>query len=236
MDDPVEVWSCPLDVPEASWRALTGGLPADERAEAGQRRDELDRRRFLAARGWRRRVLATQLNCEPADVPILIDDRGKPHVHPGHAEGGRLRFSASRSAERCLIACSWGMEVGVDIEAVDPSTDVSRFAAALFHRQASSGRWRRCRRRSAPRRCLSAGRARRPTSRGRGMGWTSRRARSRCGRATSVRSRSAGGGCTRCRSSRASPPPSRVRVRPIGRRQVRVRRIGVDYHFSRNDD
>jgi 4'-phosphopantetheinyl transferase len=132
MDDPVEVWSCPLDVPEASWRALTDGLPADERAEAGQRRDELDRRRFLAARGWRRRVLAAQLGCEPADVPIVVDDRGKPQVHSGHADGGRLRFSASRSGELCLIACSWAMEVGVDIEAVDPRTDVSRFAARFL--------------------------------------------------------------------------------------------------------
>ncbi len=130
MDAPIEVWSCPLDVRDDVWRALTDGLAAAELQEGARRRDELDRRRFLAARGWRRGVLAAQLGCHPTEVPIVVDDRGKPHLRDGGP--GRLRFSASRSGGVCLVACSQSMEVGVDIEVIDPRTEVGRFARRFF--------------------------------------------------------------------------------------------------------
>jgi 4'-phosphopantetheinyl transferase len=126
----VSVWSCPLDLPDRAWRRLSAVLPPAECREAEQRPDPLDRRRFTAARAWRRRVLADELGCDPAAVPITIDPGGKPRLTGGPS--AELRFSASRSAGLALVACSWEMEVGVDIEAVDPGTDVERFAARFF--------------------------------------------------------------------------------------------------------
>jgi 4'-phosphopantetheinyl transferase len=122
MDAPIDVWSCPLDVPDDVWRALTDGLAAGELEEGAQRRDELDRRRFLAARGWRRRVLAAQLGCHPTEVPLVVDGRGKPHLGKGGA--GRLRVSAARSGAVCRVGGRWPIEVGVDVEAIDPPTEV----------------------------------------------------------------------------------------------------------------
>lgn len=129
-DAPVVVWSCPLDLPEPAWRELTASLPAAECREAEQRRDARDRRRFLAARGWRRRLLGGQLGCEAREVPIVVDERGKPGL--AGSELASLRFSAARSAGLALVACSRRMDVGVDVEALDPATDVERFAARFL--------------------------------------------------------------------------------------------------------
>ena len=121
------VWSCPLDLCEPAWVELVAGLAPAERRDAERRADPLDRRRLLAARGWRRHLLAAELECDPGEVPIVVDRRGKPRI--GGARDAELRFNASRSRELTLVALSRRMEVGVDVEAVDPATDVERFAA-----------------------------------------------------------------------------------------------------------
>ncbi len=130
MDVPVVVWSCPLDLSEPAWLELVACLAATDRRDAEQRTDPLDRRRLLAARAWRRRLLARELGCDPREVPIVVDGRGKPRV-AGSADVG-LRFSASRSRDLTLVALSRRIEVGVDLEAVDPATDVDRFAARFL--------------------------------------------------------------------------------------------------------
>jgi 4'-phosphopantetheinyl transferase len=130
LDVPVVVWSCPLDLSEPAWVELVAGVAPAERRDAERRADPLDRRRLLAARGWRRRLLAAELGCDPGEVPIVVDGRGKPRIAGGR--DAELRFSASRSRELTLVALSRRMEVGVDVEAVDPATDVERFAARFL--------------------------------------------------------------------------------------------------------
>jgi 4'-phosphopantetheinyl transferase len=130
LDVAVVVWSCPLDLSEPVWTELVACVAPAERRDAEQRADPLDRRRLLAARGWRRRLLAAELECDPGEVPIAVDARGKPRI--AGARDAELRFSASRSRELTLVALSRRMEVGVDVEAVDPATDVERFAARFL--------------------------------------------------------------------------------------------------------
>jgi 4'-phosphopantetheinyl transferase len=127
MDGAVGVWWCPLDVDEACWRALTDVLAEEEREEGEQRREATDRRRFLAARGWRRHLLARELQAAPGELRISTRPGGKPFL-----ADSRLAFSAARSGELCMIVCSWEMEVGADLEAIDPRTDVARFARRFF--------------------------------------------------------------------------------------------------------
>jgi 4'-phosphopantetheinyl transferase len=127
---PVVVWSCPLDLSEPAWLELVACLAPAERRDAAQRTDALDRRRLLAARGWRRHLLAGELGSDPRELPIVVDGRGKPRL-AGSPED-ELRFSASRSRNLTLVALSRRMEVGVDVEVVDPATDVERFAARFL--------------------------------------------------------------------------------------------------------
>jgi len=106
---------------------LIACLSAQERDRAARFHRPLDGRRFLAARGWLRHVLAGALGCSPTDAPIVQSDGGKPRL-----SGSDLRFNASRSAGAALYATSWEMEVGVDIEAVVPMADLDAVAARFF--------------------------------------------------------------------------------------------------------
>jgi 4'-phosphopantetheinyl transferase len=130
VDVPVIVWSCSLDLPESAWLELVACLVPAERSDAEQRIDRLDRRRLLAARAWRRHLLATELRCDPNDVVITVDEGGKPRI--ADSRNAELRFSTSRSRDLTLVALSRRMEVGVDVEAVDPAADVERFAARFL--------------------------------------------------------------------------------------------------------
>lgn len=127
---PVVVWCCPLDLPEPVLLGLLACLPAAERSGVELPAQSLDRRRLLTARAWRRRLLAAELGCDPGEVTIVVDGRGKPRL--AGARDGELRFNASRSRDRTLVGLSRRMEVGVDLEAVDPAIDVERFAARFL--------------------------------------------------------------------------------------------------------
>lgn len=62
----------------------------------------LDRDRFLAARGWLRRLLASQLLCAPGQVRMVTRDGAKPGL-----ASSDLRCNAARSAGLALYATSW---------------------------------------------------------------------------------------------------------------------------------
>ncbi len=102
-------------------------LTAEERERVRRFHRPLDGRRFLAARGWLRHALASELRCAPRDVQIVQRDGGKPRI-----EGADLHFNASRSAGTALYATSWEMEVGVDIEAIVAAPDLDAVAARFF--------------------------------------------------------------------------------------------------------
>lgn len=119
-------WS-PLDVSPAELDRLTSIVSREERHRADRLRSPLDRKRFLAARGQLRLLLADQLSCSPGEVPIVTGQGGKPGL-----QGTDLRFNASRSSGTALFAISWETDVGVDIEAVRQTTDVVDVAARFF--------------------------------------------------------------------------------------------------------
>jgi 4'-phosphopantetheinyl transferase len=125
----VAVWWAPLELAGPALRTVTSCLSAEERRHASRLHRPRDRMRFEAARGWRRRLLARQLGCAPADVAIVTDDRGKPRV-----ADRKLRFSAARSGAIAVYATSWDMDVGVDVEAIRPIGELRGIAARFFTR------------------------------------------------------------------------------------------------------
>jgi 4'-phosphopantetheinyl transferase len=117
---------------ELYWARLDAPAPRDavtpaERERAARFRHPADRDRFLAARAWRRQLLAAELDCAPQDVPIVAEPGGKPRV-----EGSELCFSASRSAGSALFAVSWTGDVGVDVEAQRSDVDIEGIARRFF--------------------------------------------------------------------------------------------------------
>jgi 4'-phosphopantetheinyl transferase len=117
----------PLDISATALRGLSSCVSPEERQRADLFRRPLDRARFLAARGWLRRLLASQLLCAPGEVPIVTGDSGKPMLACSD-----LCFSAARSAGIALYAMSWTMDVGVDVEAIRATADMDAIAARFF--------------------------------------------------------------------------------------------------------
>jgi 4'-phosphopantetheinyl transferase len=123
----VSLWWVPLAVSRAELERLSSHLSVDERARAAALRRSCDRDRFVAAHGWLRQLLAAELGCGPANVPIQMAAGGKPEV-----AGSDLCFNAARSHDLAVFAITRGTEVGVDVEAVGPDADIDRVAALFF--------------------------------------------------------------------------------------------------------
>jgi 4'-phosphopantetheinyl transferase len=125
----LSLWWAPLDISASALRGLAACLSLEERQRADRFHHPLDRGRFLAARGWLRRLLASQLLCAPGEVRLVTGDCGKPRLTRSD-----LCFSAARSAGIALYATSWRMEVGVDVEAIRATADIEGIAARFFSR------------------------------------------------------------------------------------------------------
>lgn len=127
---PVDVvlWRAPLDVPAAAQAAMAQTLTASERRRAGSLRCEVDRRRFVAGRGWLRRLLADQLDCEPADVALATGEHGKPEL----TGGSGWEFNVSRSDGLALYAVARGVRVGVDLERIRADWDIGAIVGRFF--------------------------------------------------------------------------------------------------------
>ena len=87
-------------------------------------------------------------------------DTGKPEV-----AGSDLCFSTSSSHDLALYAISMSTEVGVDVEAVRPRTDLERLAARFFTAAERCSRSRPCQPASGKRRAFRPGCVRRHTAR-----------------------------------------------------------------------
>jgi 4'-phosphopantetheinyl transferase len=104
-----------LAVPPLELEALWLVLPGAERDQVDRFLTEEARRRFVVRRAMRRRILAFHLGCAPEEVRVAETACGQPYLfHPPRSPG--LCFSASHSAESCLVALAWGRRIGVDIE------------------------------------------------------------------------------------------------------------------------
>lgn len=125
--DGVALWWAPLDTASFAEPDVAACLSPEERQRADRFHRALDRRRFLAARGWLRHLLASQLGCAPGEIRLITGDRGKPSL-----VDSELWFSVARTASTALYATSLTMDVGVDVEAIRATVDVKGMAAKFM--------------------------------------------------------------------------------------------------------
>jgi 4'-phosphopantetheinyl transferase len=119
-----------LDAPPVPLSTLDGWLSPDERERAGRFRFEIDRCRYVAARGILRSLLASQVDVPPSGLSIDLDPFGKPRL--GACHGSDLRFNVSHTAGRALYAFASRRELGVDAEVVRPIPDMDSLARQVF--------------------------------------------------------------------------------------------------------
>jgi phosphopantetheinyl transferase len=133
MTGPHDVSVVLLDLDSSEAADDPAGLPAEDLALAAHITDAVRRRRFLAARGKARLLLAEIIGGTPAEVPIRRGRNGKPQV-----EGGLVHFSVSTRDAMCALATSLTQPVGVKIARVPRQTPLPVFKQILPPRARSA--------------------------------------------------------------------------------------------------
>lgn len=110
---------------EGDTAQLADVLDAEERVRAARFKFDRDRRRFVVRRAKLRHLLGRLTGRDPRALCFTYNAQGKPMLARGP------HFSLSHSGERMLVALG-EVEVGADIEAIDPQVECARIAAELF--------------------------------------------------------------------------------------------------------
>ena len=117
VEDPVEIFTFSLACDENSRQELYRLLSDDEKRRAAAFRFDKHRNRFITGRARIRQILATRLDCRPADIAFELNRYGKPSLgKPASREP--LHFNASSSSSLGAIALVADTEIGLDIEKI----------------------------------------------------------------------------------------------------------------------
>jgi 4'-phosphopantetheinyl transferase len=106
-----------LDPGPIEFRKLELVLSGEERLRASGFVTELLRRRWTAAHGALRVILAEYVGIPPGSVPLTTDDRGKPKFA---GTDPVLSFNLSHTGHLALVAVTAEGWVGVDAEIIRP--------------------------------------------------------------------------------------------------------------------
>jgi 4'-phosphopantetheinyl transferase len=130
--DDVHIWVANSDALLPEPELLSDELSSDEVAHSRHLKFEADRRRFLATRLLRRRVLAEYLGDGPGKLTFRYGARGKPELASGLP--GVLSFNESESDGLAVVAVARRRSLGVDIERIrlvpEAASIVSGFGSA----------------------------------------------------------------------------------------------------------
>jgi 4'-phosphopantetheinyl transferase len=110
----VHVWVETTDGLLPSSDSLIDELSSGELGESRRFRFEVHRRRFLATRLFRRRVLADYLGIRPKELAFTYGAKGKPALASELASD--VSFNDAEADGLAVIAVAWGRSVGVDVE------------------------------------------------------------------------------------------------------------------------
>ena len=118
----VDLWPVGLRPDPSAQAGLEKLLSPAELARANRFHFTKDRQAYIAAHGALRTILASYLDCGPAEIDFASGTNGKPAV-------AGIQFNLSHSADLGVVAVTPDRELGVDVELVDPqraNMDVAR--------------------------------------------------------------------------------------------------------------
>jgi 4'-phosphopantetheinyl transferase len=120
-----------LDQPDTAGALEISHLSADERKRADRYHRAVDRDRFIAARGYLRRLLGSFLDVSPEEITFVSGTHGKPGLG-GQFVSGDIRFNLAHSEQMAVFAVALSFEVGVDVERVRPNVRYPEIARRMF--------------------------------------------------------------------------------------------------------
>lgn len=125
------VWLLALDDPPWPQDELCGLLDAAESQRAERFHFPHDARRYRAAHGLLRLLLAHYTRVAACDIGFSLGPAGKPGLAGPAAQSG-LAFSLSHSGDLALVGLTCAPCIGVDIERGRPMPDQDAIAASHF--------------------------------------------------------------------------------------------------------
>ena len=129
-DNTIEIWV--IDLTGGGDEQASALMSADERERAAKFRFPVDRDRFIRARVALRRILAAYHNISPAEIGFEYSHYGKPTLGKVQSD---IQFNTSHAADKALVACARGMEIGVDIECISRNIEPTDLAERFFSPQ-----------------------------------------------------------------------------------------------------
>jgi 4'-phosphopantetheinyl transferase len=129
-DTDIHIWRGWLDQPAWHVQQLAQTLSADECVRANRFRFEMDRTRFIVARGLLRSILGYYLGIEPGQVRLCYGRHGKPYLHEDFR--ALIRFNVAHSHQLAVYAFARAREIGIDLEYARPMPRSQQTAAEFM--------------------------------------------------------------------------------------------------------
>lgn len=130
-DNEVHVWRAGLELSSSQVQRLRCILTDDELDRANRFSFEIDRQRFIAARGTLRSILSRYITIYPGHLRFYYNQYGKPFLAP-EFNSTLLNFNLSHSGSMALYAITRNMEIGVDVEGVRSDFENEEIAERFF--------------------------------------------------------------------------------------------------------
>ena len=128
----VHVWRASLEAEASVVSRMLQLLSADEQARAERFHLEIDRRRFIVARGCLRMILSCYAGVAPAEIRFDYATHGKPMLANSIGPARRLKFNLAHSNGLGLFAFTRAGDIGVDLEHVRPAFSEIGIAQQFF--------------------------------------------------------------------------------------------------------
>jgi 4'-phosphopantetheinyl transferase len=109
-------------------------LSAEEKARGDRYIRSADGVKFIAGRAVLRLILAQYLGLKPGEIVTSTGEFGKPYISK-LLNINDLAFNLSHSGEVCLVAVSYGREIGVDVEKLRDDVAVEDLATRYFSKE-----------------------------------------------------------------------------------------------------
>jgi 4'-phosphopantetheinyl transferase len=128
--DEVQLWRIDLQETTSLLEPYSSLLNDKERAKSLRYRTGRPQEHFAIGRACLRALLGANLEADPRTITIASGPHGKPEAAP--VGGNNISFNVAHSKDKILIALSREGSIGVDVEHIDPSTDIMEVAQANF--------------------------------------------------------------------------------------------------------
>ncbi|MBC7811927.1 MAG: 4'-phosphopantetheinyl transferase superfamily protein [Burkholderiales bacterium] len=128
----LHIWYADLDVSPEVLERLEQTLAEDEYKRAVQFVHLQSKRRYVAARGILRNILAQYIQQAPEAIQFVYNAYGKPSVSPNRQQ---LEFNLAHSVNVGVYAFTIGQRVGIDVEFVQALDEQEQMAQKILSQE-----------------------------------------------------------------------------------------------------